>query len=99
MKRAKQMRQIDSAFDIWTAKGKTRQYKKVKVTLAVKDYSGAWHYSWFCRPNGEPHGHVIVTDAETDEAMELTFITAKNTIDKVLADGVEQLKKQGCKKI
>lgn len=99
MKRATKMRGIDPSFDIWEAKCKTRQYKKVKITLAKQDFDGAWHYSWFCRPNGEPHGHVIVTDAETDEAMELSFITAKNTIDKVLADGVKQLKKQGGKKI
>lgn len=99
MKRAKQMRQIDPAFDIWTAKGKVRQYKKVKIILAVQDFGGAWHYSWFCRPNGEPHGHVIITDKQTPEALQLSFETAKNTIDKVLADGVKQLKKQGGKKI
>lgn len=99
-KRAIKMKQIDPTFDIWSEKGKTRQYKKVKITLVEKEINGVWHYSWFCRPNGEPHGHVIVTEAQiTDKAMELSFQTAKNTIDKVLADGVEQLKRQGGKKI
>jgi len=93
-----QMKQIDPRFDIWEAKGKTRQYKKVKITLSETDYDGAWHYSWFCRPNGEPHGHVIITDKQTPEAITLSFETAKNTIDKVLTDGIEQLKKQGGKK-
>ena len=90
---------IDPRFDIWSAKGKTKVYKGVDVTLGRKNFDGVFHYWWFTRPFGEPHGFVYLTDATNPEMSKLAYIAAKNLIDVKILQTAKQLQKQGGKKI
>lgn len=86
-------------FDIWTEPGKTRTYKGVEITLGRKNYDGIFHYWWFARPFGEPHGFLYKTDATNPELTKLAWMSAKNCVDLMTEKVEKQLKKQGGKKV
>ena len=89
---------ISPKFDIHTpVRRKPRKYADYDITIGAKQFDDLWHYWWLVTVSGEEYGSVFVAEIYHKNVLNLCYVTAVKSIDKIL--GNCKVKRQSIKKL